>query len=254
MLYDGRGGGIRTPDPLLPKQMRYQAALRPDVYFRLYREWDCDRTLLGCAASAQWLKSQTSNHTTSTTGMAKTSASAAASSEQKRPVAPGVAARLAQVAVQQPVVAAVGLPGDVEDVAEEGNGADQHADAEIGGHAHQRHVGNAANPGGQRNDQREQAGQHVAQAGNQPDDAVEAEADAGAGDAKGLVEQDLKPMQGLVAEEPGAAIPAVRVRRRPPGSSAGLPGSSIRSDRVMGGFLRCAGLAAAATLIRCYNR
>src|SRR5580698_10546835 len=26
----GRGGGIRTPDPLLPKQMRYQTALRPD--------------------------------------------------------------------------------------------------------------------------------------------------------------------------------------------------------------------------------
>ena len=25
----GRGGGIRTPDPLLPKQVRYQAALRP---------------------------------------------------------------------------------------------------------------------------------------------------------------------------------------------------------------------------------
>ena len=25
----GRGGGIRTRDPLLPKQMRYQAALRP---------------------------------------------------------------------------------------------------------------------------------------------------------------------------------------------------------------------------------
>ena len=32
----GRGGEIRTPDPLLPKQMRYQAALRPeqfDLYF-----------------------------------------------------------------------------------------------------------------------------------------------------------------------------------------------------------------------------
>jgi hypothetical protein len=27
---NGRGGGIRTPDPLLPKQMRYQATLRPD--------------------------------------------------------------------------------------------------------------------------------------------------------------------------------------------------------------------------------
>ncbi len=26
----GRGGGIRTPDPLLPKQLRYQAALHPE--------------------------------------------------------------------------------------------------------------------------------------------------------------------------------------------------------------------------------
>ena len=32
----GRGGGIRTHDPLLPKQMRYQAALRPDCS-RFYR-------------------------------------------------------------------------------------------------------------------------------------------------------------------------------------------------------------------------
>ena len=31
ILYVGRGGGIRTPDPLLPKQMRYQAAPRPDT-------------------------------------------------------------------------------------------------------------------------------------------------------------------------------------------------------------------------------
>jgi hypothetical protein len=31
----GRGGGIRTPDPLLPKQMRYQTALRPDNLYRL---------------------------------------------------------------------------------------------------------------------------------------------------------------------------------------------------------------------------
>jgi hypothetical protein len=26
----GRGGEIRTPDPLVPNQMRYQTALRPD--------------------------------------------------------------------------------------------------------------------------------------------------------------------------------------------------------------------------------
>ena len=29
-LMNGRSGGIRTRDPLLPKQMRYQAALRSD--------------------------------------------------------------------------------------------------------------------------------------------------------------------------------------------------------------------------------
>ena len=28
---NGRGAQIRTEDPLLPKQVRYQAALRPDV-------------------------------------------------------------------------------------------------------------------------------------------------------------------------------------------------------------------------------
>ena len=35
--YVGRGGEIRTLDPLVPNQMRYQAALRPeylDLYFR----------------------------------------------------------------------------------------------------------------------------------------------------------------------------------------------------------------------------
>lgn len=29
---NGRDGRIRTDDPLPPRQMRYQAALRPDVY------------------------------------------------------------------------------------------------------------------------------------------------------------------------------------------------------------------------------
>src|SRR5215470_15998800 len=30
-VHDGRGGGIRTRDPLLPKQVLYQAELRPDA-------------------------------------------------------------------------------------------------------------------------------------------------------------------------------------------------------------------------------
>ena len=32
-LKNGRSGGIRTRDPLLPKQMRYQAALRSDCIY-----------------------------------------------------------------------------------------------------------------------------------------------------------------------------------------------------------------------------
>jgi hypothetical protein len=41
-LNNGRSGGIRTRDPLLPKQMRYQAALRSDssysnlIFFRFW--------------------------------------------------------------------------------------------------------------------------------------------------------------------------------------------------------------------------
>jgi hypothetical protein len=31
---NGRGGGIRTRDPLRPRQVRYQTALRPDISIR----------------------------------------------------------------------------------------------------------------------------------------------------------------------------------------------------------------------------
>ncbi len=34
ILINGRGGEIRTPDPLLPKQLRYQAALHPEIYIK----------------------------------------------------------------------------------------------------------------------------------------------------------------------------------------------------------------------------
>ena len=35
----GRGGEIRTPDPLVPNQMRYQAALRPEQLDLYFRNW-----------------------------------------------------------------------------------------------------------------------------------------------------------------------------------------------------------------------
>jgi hypothetical protein len=52
--------------------------------------------------------------------------------------------------------------------------------------------------------------QQVAEAGNQPDDSVQAEADAGAGDDEGLIQQNLQSQQRPVAEEPRAAVPAIR--------------------------------------------
>jgi hypothetical protein len=36
---NGRGGGIRTPDPLVPNQMRYQTALRPDFFQFTSSNW-----------------------------------------------------------------------------------------------------------------------------------------------------------------------------------------------------------------------
>ena len=58
----GRGGGIRTPDPLLPKQMRYQTALRPDNAPRWdERECSCEhllivsRTPLAVALKMVWI-------------------------------------------------------------------------------------------------------------------------------------------------------------------------------------------------------
>ena len=39
VINNGRSGGIRTRDPLLPKQMRYQAALRSDKLALYARNW-----------------------------------------------------------------------------------------------------------------------------------------------------------------------------------------------------------------------
>jgi hypothetical protein len=129
---------------------------------------------------------------------------------EKRPVAPGVATRLVEVTDEQLIVATVGLPGDVEDVTEKRNGADENADGEIGGHADQRDIGRAANPGCQRNDEGEQSGEDVAKTGNKADDSVEAETNTCAGNAECFVEQNLDAMQGAIAKKPRAAIPSIR--------------------------------------------
>ena len=61
-IFNGRGGQIRTDDPLLPKQMRYQAALRPDFlqsYLTCAAENSCLRHIQSPAGScSKWADSQ----------------------------------------------------------------------------------------------------------------------------------------------------------------------------------------------------
>ena len=53
IVYAGRGGGIRTPDPLLPKQMRYQTALRPDAVSIVSRHMSFGRHAVPTQLSAE---------------------------------------------------------------------------------------------------------------------------------------------------------------------------------------------------------
>src|SRR4051812_27623149 len=61
----GRGDWIRTSDPLLPKQMRYQAALRPDSQdARSYRKlgagigFACEASMVNCSRNWKSPKSR----------------------------------------------------------------------------------------------------------------------------------------------------------------------------------------------------
>ncbi len=71
-------------------------------------------------------------------GMAKTTPNAHTSEARKSPVLPGMTTRLAEVALQQQVVASIGLPGDIEYVANDRNRPNQHADNDVDRHADRR--------------------------------------------------------------------------------------------------------------------
>jgi hypothetical protein len=152
---------------------------------------------------------------------------------EKRPVFPGMFSGFSEMALEQEIVAAVGLPSDVERVPEKGDGANQDTDAEVDAHAQEGDVGNAAHPCGDGNDEGQKPGQHISQAGNQADDAVDAEADPGERDAESFVEQDFNTMQCLVAKEPGAALPAAG--RKPP-SLACRDAGRVESRRFRSGI------------------
>ena len=127
---------------------------------------------------------------------------------EEEPVLPGLAAGVFDVADEQGVVAAVGLPGDVEGVAEEGNRADHDVERQIDDHAGEGDVGDSAHPRGEDKDAGGKAGEDVSDGGDETDDAVEAEADGSAGDAEAVVEEMGEPVEVFIAEEAAAGTEA----------------------------------------------
>jgi hypothetical protein len=75
-----------------------------------------------------------------------------------------------------------------ESIAEKRNRAHQNTDAKVRRHADERHVRQAADPCGERNQERKQAGKHVAEAGNESDERIKSETNVRAGNAEGFVE------------------------------------------------------------------
>ena len=178
--------------------MRYQTALRPDAVVdcikqRSPTEW---RNCLDFHSVSKMDEPGDEQN-----GHGKDGEEHDADGCEEEPVAPLLAAWMLEVAGEQHVVAAVGLPRDVEGISEERHGADDDVEREIDDHARDSDVGCAARPCGEDDDGRGETGEDVADAGDEADDAVQAEADGGAGDAEPRVEKTAKDVQIFVPKK-----------------------------------------------------
>jgi len=117
-------------------------------------------------------------------------------------------AGLPDMPLHELVVAAVWLPCNVEGISQQRDGADQNADADVDTHAQKSDIRNSARPSRDWNDERENAGNNIAEAGDEPDDAIDPEPEPGEGNSKGFIQQDLQCAKSVVAEEPCTPVPA----------------------------------------------
>jgi X-Pro dipeptidyl-peptidase C-terminal non-catalytic domain len=85
-----------------------------------------------------------------------------------------------QMRLEQASVLPVRLPGEVEQIAEQRHRADQKIDTDIAEHARERELRGAALPGMMHDEERDDAGHGVAEAGEQAEQEVEAKAQIGA--------------------------------------------------------------------------
>jgi hypothetical protein len=191
--FNGRGGGIRTPDPLLPKQMRYQTALRPDSK-KLYREQLDQRMMQHPHGQPHESEHWNRNDRQKDKREAK----------QEDVILPGVHVRLAQMPRQQIVVATVGLPRDVKYIAEKRNRADPHIEREIHDHAHKRDVRHTAKPCSDDDDAGCESGKNISEKRDQPDDSLDSKADRRTRNAKAIIKHARQQIQIFVGEQSAA--------------------------------------------------
>jgi hypothetical protein len=126
--------------------------------------------------------------------------------EEEEPIGPDLAAaRIVLSAFEQSDVPAIGFPGGVERVSEEGNCADESVEADVGDHARDGYARESALPCGEDDEERCKAAECVAQSGDQPYQRIQSEADAGSGHVKDVVEQRCNKVELLVGE-PAAGL------------------------------------------------
>src|ERR1700760_4487101 len=178
--------------------MRYQTALRPDAVV------DCTKRGLG----SEWrtgmdsgAECQVNEPCDEEDGHGEYDKYDQPHGCEKEQVAPVVTPRVLEMPGEQRVVAAVGLPCDVEGVSQEWHGADDDVEREIDQHARDGDIGCAPYPCGNDDDAGGEAGEDVADAGDQADDTVQSEANRSAGDAEPGVEQAAEQVEIFVAKE-----------------------------------------------------
>ena len=136
--------------------------------------------------------------------------------------------------LEQTHVAAVGLEHEIEQIADNGDGADGEIGGNIAEHARQREFRGAALPGVMHDDERERARQHVADPRDEAEHGIPAEPNPGAGNAEIVIHHAGEPAhlrKPLLMAHAGAKVAE---DRRPTGLhppiSPARPGSRLLFD------------------------
>jgi hypothetical protein len=121
--------------------------------------------------------------------------------QEEDPISPGLAPRLLQMAGDERIVATIRLPGNVKQIAQQGHCSQQHFNPDIDHHSDQGDVGNTAYPRRNHDDRRSKAAKDVSQPGNEADDAINAKANRGAGNAKPVIENMRQQVEIFVGKQ-----------------------------------------------------